>query len=173
MFAGFALRSTNPRMVKYFHSELENIREKKKSTQGYVQSGLKQLKDGVYFPFENPTSYASGYGAIKRLFPDAANYVKGKSLRGQTKEFTIVGHKTHEDVTDERLPGEEEPTGDKRRSIPELGSAVASASTGLGVPSPVVSAEGERKPEIVSFLMLQSDKLLKQRGTRYTKARVF
>ena len=173
MFAGFALRSTNSRMVKYFHSELENIREKKKSTQGYVQSGLKQLKDGVYFPFEKPSSYASGYGAIKRLFPDAANYVKGKSLRGQTKEFTIVGHKTHEDVTDERLPGEEEPMGDKRRSIPKLASAVASASPGLGLPSPVVSAEGERKPEIVSYLMLQNDKLLKQRGTRYRNARVF
>ena len=139
-YAGFALRSTNPRMVKYIHSELENIRGKKKSTQRYVQSGVKQLKDGVYFPFENPTSYANGYGAIKRLFPDAANYVQGKYLRGQTKEFTIVGHETHEEVTDERLPGEEEPM-DQRRSIPKLASAVASASPGLGLPSPAVSAE--------------------------------
>ena len=173
MFAGLALRSTNPRMVNYFHSELQGLRERRTSTQAYVQSDLKQLADGVYFPFRNPTTYASGYGAIKRLFPDAASYVKGKQLRGQSKEFVIVGHKNHEDVTDETLPGEEEPMGDKRRIITKVASAVASAAPCLGSPSPAVSAEGGRKAEIVSLWMLQSDKLLKQRATRYTKAKVF
>ena len=173
LFAGFALRSTNPRMVNYFHSELQGLRERRTSTQAYVQSDLKQLADGVYFPFRNPTTYASGYGAIKRLFPDAASYVKGKQLRGQSKEFVIVGHKNHEDVTDETLPGEEEPMGDKRRIITKVASAVASAAPCLGSPSLAVSAEGGRKAEIVSLWMLQSDKLLKQRGARYTKAGLF
>ena len=184
LFAGFALRSTVPRMVKYFHSLLEKLRQRKKSSQSYVQNEVKRLADGVYFPFVKPTSYSNGYGAIKRLFPDAANYVKGKHLRGQSKEFAIIGHKNHEDVPDELPPGEEEPklknlapalvTHSKgAASSADLASAKASAALCLGSPSLPVSSKGERKPELVSYLMLQSDKLLKQRGKRYTDAGVF
>ena len=79
LFAGFALRSKVPRMVKYFHSEMQKLRQRKKSSQSYDQNKVKRLADGVYFPFVKPTSYSNGYGAIKRLFPDAANYVKGKA----------------------------------------------------------------------------------------------